>query len=47
LDKLKESPVDEVIVFCFGYMKEVVEDLKVLGYSPDRLHSMIDITGGK
>jgi len=47
LDKLKESPVDEVIVFCFGYMKEVVEDLKVLGYSPDQLHSMIDITGGK
>ena len=47
LDKLKESPVDEVIVFSFGYMKEVAEDLKVLGYSRDRLHSMIDITGGK
>lgn len=47
LDKLKESPVDEVIVFCFGYMKEVVEDLKVLGYSADRLHSMIDITARK
>lgn len=46
LDRLAEVPVDDVIVFSFGYIAEVTEDLKALGYPPTRIYSMIDIVSG-
>ncbi len=47
LDKLGESPVDEIIVFSFGYMKEIAEDLKPMGYGSQQLHSALDVLEGK
>lgn len=47
LEKLKESPVDDILVFSFGYMKEIQEDLQPFGYKADQFYSMIDVTEGK
>lgn len=47
LEKLKESPVDDILVFSFGYMKEIQEDLLPFGYKADQFYSMIDVTEGK
>jgi len=47
INKLKEDPVDDIIVFSFGYMKEIKEDLRVFGYSSEQFYSMIDILTGK
>lgn len=45
LEKLHQSPVDHVLVFSFGYINEIKEDLKPLGYKSQQIHSMIDILG--
>jgi SAM-dependent methyltransferase len=47
INKLNEDPVDDIIVFSFGYMKEIKEDLKIFGYSSEQFYSMIDILTGK
>lgn len=47
LEKLQESPVDHLLVFSFGYMNEIKQDLKRFGYQPKQAHSMIDITQNK
>lgn len=47
LEKLKESPVDDILVFSFGYMKEIQEELEPLGYKAEQFYSMIDVTEGK
>ncbi|MBF0521756.1 MAG: methyltransferase domain-containing protein [Candidatus Omnitrophica bacterium] len=47
LDHLKKSPVDEVIVFSYGYMKEILEDCLPLGYSAAQFKSVIDVMAGK
>lgn len=47
IEQLKKAPVDEVIVFSFGYLKEIQEDLQALGYSLSQIHSMIDVLDGK
>jgi hypothetical protein len=44
---LKESPVDEILVFSFGYLREIASDLAALGYHPRRLHSLLDVLAGK
>jgi SAM-dependent methyltransferase len=40
---LHEEPVDEVIVFSFGYMSEILTDLKNMGYKENQIHSMLKI----
>lgn len=47
IEKLQESPVDYIIVFSFGYLKEIQEDLQKFGYSSEQLHSMLDVLDGR
>jgi 2-polyprenyl-3-methyl-5-hydroxy-6-metoxy-1,4-benzoquinol methylase len=46
LEALRDDPVDEIIVFSFGYMKEIQADLARFGYKPEQLHSLLDVLGG-
>jgi ubiquinone/menaquinone biosynthesis C-methylase UbiE len=43
MDALRDSPVDEIIVFSFGYMREIMEEVCALGYSPAQFHSLVDV----
>jgi len=47
INKLKDDPVDDILVFSFGYMKEIQEELSAFGYSSDQFYSMIDVLTGK
>lgn len=47
LDALKSDPVDEILVFSFGYMKEIQAEVGVLGYQPAQFHSLLDILAGR
>lgn len=47
LNALKENPVDEILVFSFGYMKEIQTDLAPFGYSPEQFHSLVEVLAGK
>ncbi len=47
LSALKESPVDEILVFSFGYMKEIQAELAAYGYQPRQFHSLLDVLAGK
>ncbi|QDK83093.1 class I SAM-dependent methyltransferase [Spirosoma sp. KCTC 42546] len=40
---LSEQPVDEAIVFSFGYMSEIKQDLAKMGYADSSIVSMLDI----
>ncbi len=46
LSKLKESPVDKILVFSYGYMDEIRSELAAYGYKPDQFHSLIDVMAG-
>ena len=46
LEYLRLNPVDEIIVFSFGYFNEIKVDLQKIGYKDDQLHSFIDIIKG-
>jgi SAM-dependent methyltransferase len=43
LEALRDQPVDEVLVFSFGYMKEIQAELTEYGYKPEQLHSLLDV----
>jgi 2-polyprenyl-3-methyl-5-hydroxy-6-metoxy-1,4-benzoquinol methylase len=47
LSALQESPVDEILVFSFGYMKEIQAELAAFGYQPHQFHSLLDVLAGK
>jgi len=47
ISALKESPVDEILVFCFGYMREIQAELAAYGYRPSQFHSLLDALAGK
>jgi ubiquinone/menaquinone biosynthesis C-methylase UbiE len=47
LEALRDQPVDEILVFSFGYMKEIQADLAGYGYKPEQLHSLLDVLGGR
>jgi hypothetical protein len=47
LSTLKESPMDEILVFSFGYMKEIQSELAAFGYQPRQFHSLVDVLAGK
>ena len=39
----KENPVDEILVFSYGYMNEIKKDLKNYGYNSNQIKSFIDV----
>ena len=47
LAALKESPVNEILVFSFGYMKEIQAELLAFGYQPCQFHSLLDVLAGR
>jgi 2-polyprenyl-3-methyl-5-hydroxy-6-metoxy-1,4-benzoquinol methylase len=47
ISALKEKPVDEILVFSFGYMKEIQTELAAFGYKPNQFHSLLDVLAGK
>jgi 2-polyprenyl-3-methyl-5-hydroxy-6-metoxy-1,4-benzoquinol methylase len=47
LAALKDSPVDNILVFSFGYMKEIQAELAAFGYRPEQFHSLLDVLAGK
>jgi hypothetical protein len=47
VDRLKAEPVDEILVFSFGYMGEIQSELSALGYQPAQFHSLLDVLAGR
>jgi len=47
ISALKEKPVDKILVFSFGYMKEIQAELAAFGYRPEQFHSLLDVLAGK
>jgi SAM-dependent methyltransferase len=47
LDELRKNPVENILVFSFGYMGEITEALGPMGYSPPQLHSLLDVLAGR
>jgi SAM-dependent methyltransferase len=47
LAAFKESSVDEILVFSFGYMKEIQAELSAFGYQPRQFHSLLDVLAGR
>jgi hypothetical protein len=47
IDHLRSDPVDEILVFSFGYMMEIQDEIGVLGYQPSQFHSLLDILAGR
>ena len=47
LDELKSDPVDEILVFSFGYMNEIQAAVGALDYQPAQFHSLLDILAGR
>jgi len=47
LDTLRDQPVDEILVFSFGYMKDIQAELADFGYKPEQLHSLLDVLGDR
>ena len=47
LDALRDSPVDDVLVFSFGYMQEIQLELAKFGYRPQQFHSLLDVLAGR
>lgn len=46
LHALTADPVDEILVFSFGYMDEIKQEVGALGYKPDQFHSLLDVLAG-
>ena len=47
ISALKEKPVDKILVFSFGYMKEIQAELAAFGYRPEQFYSLLDVLAGK
>ena len=47
IEHLNIEPVDEILVFSFGYMKEIQAELSVFGYKPHQFHSLLDVLAGR
>jgi hypothetical protein len=39
--------VDDILVFSFGYMREIQAEVGMLGYKPGQFHSLLDILAGE
>ena len=46
LNHLENNKVDRILVFSFGYLKEIKKDLKAFGYRPSQIKSFVDIMKG-
>lgn len=46
VDALLNDPVDEILVFSFGYMSEILDDVQKIGYRPNQLVSLLDVLSG-
>jgi SAM-dependent methyltransferase len=47
VEALRSDPVDEILVFSFGYMQEIQAEVGAMGYAPARFHSLLDILSGR
>lgn len=47
LTQLASVPVDEIVVFSFGYMDEIRKEVGKLGYADSQFHSLPDLLAGK
>lgn len=47
IDALRDQPVDEILVFSFGYMREIQDELAAFGYQPHQFHSLLDVLAGR
>jgi SAM-dependent methyltransferase len=47
IEELESTPADDVLVFSFGYMREIREALAPLGYGKEQLHSLLDVLAGR
>ena len=46
LNYLKNNKVDKILVFSFGYLKEIKKDLKQFGYKSNQITSFVDVMKG-
>ncbi len=46
LPEFGKTPVDEILVFSFGYIDEIRKDLGAFGYRPNQCHSLLDALAG-
>lgn len=47
IQALLSNPVDEILVFSFGYMSEIHSELGKMGYKPKQFHSLLDVLAGR
>jgi len=47
IDAMRTDPVDEILVFSFGYMQEIQAEVGALGYAPGQFHSLLDVLAGR
>lgn len=47
IEALRSDPVDEILVFSFGYMREIQAEVGALGYSAAQFHSLLDVLAGR
>jgi ubiquinone/menaquinone biosynthesis C-methylase UbiE len=47
IQELCSNPVDDILVFSFGYMSEIQAELGAMGYKPEQSHSLLDILAGR
>ena len=47
LDTLAADPVDSILVFSFGYIDEIRQEVGPLGYHPDQFYSLLDVLAGR
>ena len=47
IDALRSDPVDELLVFSFGYMQEIQAEAGALGYATSQFHSMLNVLAGR
>lgn len=46
INYLKNNKVDKILVFSFGYIKEIKKDLKQFGYKSNQITSFVDVMKG-
>ena len=47
IEELIKTRADNVLVFSFGYMREIGEALRAIGYRDEQLHSLLDVLAGR
>jgi hypothetical protein len=47
VSELEKTQADDILVFSFGYMREIREALAPLGYREEQFHSLLDVLAGR